>query len=55
MIVQGVGARIQNHFDRPWMEDEPRATRLVVIGLTGLDQQSITSALVSGRAPALQD
>ena len=48
MIVQGVGARIQNHFDRPWEADEPRATRLVVIGLTGLDQSAITSALVTG-------
>ena len=48
MIVQGVGARIQNHFDRPWQPDEPRETRLVVIGLTGLDQTAITKALVSG-------
>jgi cobalamin biosynthesis protein CobW len=48
MIVQGVGARIHNHFDRPWEADEPRATRLVVIGLTGLDQSAITSALVRG-------
>jgi len=48
MIVQGVGARIQSHFDRPWEADEPRATRLVVIGLIGLDQAAITSALVSG-------
>ena len=48
MIIQGVGARIQNHFDRPWEADEPRMTRLVIIGLTGLDHAAITAALVSG-------
>jgi cobalamin biosynthesis protein CobW len=47
MIVQGVGARIQNHYDRPWNADEPRETRLVVIGLTGLDQAAISAALKS--------
>ncbi len=52
MIVQGVGARIQSHFDRPWAAAEPRETRLVVIGLTGLDRAAITSALVSGPALA---
>jgi cobalamin biosynthesis protein CobW len=54
MIVQGVGARIQNHFDRPWQADEPRGTRLVVIGLTGLDHAAITTALVSGPVLAMQ-
>ena len=45
LIVQGVGARIQHYFDRPWGEAEPRATRLVVIGLTGLDRAAIETAL----------
>lgn len=54
MIVQGVGARIQSHFDRPWAADEPRGTRLVVIGLTGLDHAAITTALVSGPVLAMQ-
>jgi cobalamin biosynthesis protein CobW len=54
MIVQGVGARIQNHFDRPWVAEEPRETRLVVIGLAGLDHAAITTALVSGPVLATQ-
>jgi cobalamin biosynthesis protein CobW len=45
LIVQGVGARLQHYFDRPWGEAEPRATRLVVIGLTGLDRAAIEAAL----------
>ena len=45
MIVQGVGARLQQHYDRPWGDDEPRETRLVVIGLTGFDKTAIAAAL----------
>lgn len=45
LIVQGVGTRIQQYFDRPWAAGEERATRLVVIGLTGLDQKAIATAL----------
>ena len=45
LIVQGVGARVQHYFDRPWIADEPRSTRLVVIGLTGLDRAAIETAL----------
>ena len=44
-VVQGVGARIQHYFDRPWTETEPRASRLVVIGRTGLDRAAIEAAL----------
>ena len=43
LIVQGVGARVQHYFDRPWIADEPRSTRLVVIGLTGLDRAAIAT------------
>lgn len=45
LIVQGVGARLQQYFDRPWEADEPRETRLVVIGLTGFDRIAIAAAL----------
>ncbi len=31
LLVQAVGARVRTHYDRPWRNDEPRATRLVVI------------------------
>jgi cobalamin biosynthesis protein CobW len=45
LVVQGVGARIQHYFDRPWAEDEARTGRLVVIGETGLDQAAIQRML----------
>jgi cobalamin biosynthesis protein CobW len=45
LLVQGVGARIQHHFDRPWKADEARRGRLVVIGEKGLDRTAITALL----------
>lgn len=45
LLVQGVGARIQHHFDRAWRPDELRASRLVVIGEKGLDRDAIAAAL----------
>jgi cobalamin biosynthesis protein CobW len=44
-VVQGVGERLQNYFDRPWRADEPRLTRLVVIGRKGLDRAAIAAAM----------
>ncbi len=32
LVVQGVGQRFDSHFDRAWRSDEPRASRLVLIG-----------------------
>ncbi|MFJ3077410.1 MULTISPECIES: cobalamin biosynthesis protein CobW [Pseudomonas] len=32
LLVQGVGTRFDKHFDRAWRADEPRITRLVLIG-----------------------
>ena len=32
LVVQGVGQRIDSYFDRRWQDDEPRRTRLVLIG-----------------------
>lgn len=45
LAVQGVGRRVEHHFDRRWLADEPRAGRLVVIGLKGLDRSAITADL----------
>jgi cobalamin biosynthesis protein CobW len=45
LVVQGVGDRIQHYYDRDWAAGETRATRLVVIGLTGLDRSAIAAAL----------
>ena len=44
-VVQAVGGRLQQHFDRPWQPSEKRKTRLVVIGRKGLDRAAIVSAL----------
>jgi Putative GTPases (G3E family) len=32
MVVQGVGSRFEQFYDRPWRPDEARQTRLVFIG-----------------------
>ncbi len=45
LVIQGVGDRINQHYDRPWKDGEIRATQLVVIGLTGLDRSAIENAL----------
>ncbi|MCP4327841.1 MAG: cobalamin biosynthesis protein CobW [Alphaproteobacteria bacterium] len=45
LVVQAVGPRIQHYFDRPWRADEPRRTRLVVIGESGLDRDAVAAAL----------
>jgi cobalamin biosynthesis protein CobW len=44
-VVQAVGDRIEQHFDRPWLAGERRASRLVVIGRKGLDRAAIEAAL----------
>jgi cobalamin biosynthesis protein CobW len=47
-VVQAVGDRVQQHFDRPWLPEENRATRLVVIGRKGLDRAAIAAGLGAG-------
>jgi cobalamin biosynthesis protein CobW len=47
LVVQAVGERIEQHFDRAWLSSEPRATRLVVIGRKGIDRAAIQSALTA--------
>ena len=53
-VVQAVGDRVQQHFDRPWLAGETRATRLVVIGKRGLDRTAIAAGL-GAASPALED
>ena len=48
LVLQGVGGRLQHYYDRAWAPDETRASRLVVIGLKGLDRRAITAALAAG-------
>ncbi|MFD1379884.1 cobalamin biosynthesis protein CobW [Fodinicurvata halophila] len=52
LVVQGVGPRFQHYFDRDWREAEPRTTRLVIIGETGLDESAIRNALAREQAAA---
>ncbi len=44
LAVQAVGPRVDRYYDRPFGA-APRAGRLVVIGLVGLDRAAITAAL----------
>jgi cobalamin biosynthesis protein CobW len=45
LLVQGVGQRFRQQFDRPWAPGEDRRSRLVVIGEKGLDRAAIAAAL----------
>jgi cobalamin biosynthesis protein CobW len=45
LVVQGVGRRINHHYDRPWRPGEARDGRLVVIGLKGFDRAAVEAAL----------
>ena len=44
LVLQGVGQRFDQFYDRPWQTTEPRKTRLVFIG-NDLDEQVIAQAL----------
>ncbi len=46
LLVQAVGPRVTQQYDRPWNAAEARAGQLVVIGLKGLDRAAVTQALV---------
>lgn len=46
-VIQGVGGRIEQYFDRAWKPQETRSSRLVVIGAKGIDQAAITRALAA--------
>jgi len=45
LVLQGVGSRLQHYYDRAWAADENRRSRLVVIGLKGLDRAAIARDL----------
>ena len=45
LVVQAVGQRINIWFDRPWQKEEPRDTKLVVIGQSPLDKEAIKAKL----------
>ena len=43
--IQAVGSRIDQYFDRAWVNGETRGTRLVVIGLHEMDQTVVRKAI----------
>ncbi len=45
LVIQAAGSRIDTYFDRAWAPSEARGSRLVVIGLKGLDRATIQSAI----------
>ena len=45
LLVQGVGARFRQEFDRAWRPGEARAGGVVVIGRAGLDRAAIEAAV----------
>ncbi|HEY9623282.1 MAG TPA: cobalamin biosynthesis protein CobW [Crinalium sp.] len=46
MVLQGVGERFEQFYDRPWQAEESRATRLVFIG-RAIDSHQIEEQLVA--------
>lgn len=47
LLMQGVGPRVTHYYDRAWEEGETRSTRLVVIGLKGIDRTAIEKLLAA--------
>jgi cobalamin biosynthesis protein CobW len=47
LLVQAVGPRVNHYYDRAWTADDDRRSRLVVIGLKGLNRDAIERILVS--------
>ncbi len=45
LLVQAVGPRVTHGFDRAWVPGEEKRTRLVAIGLKGLDREKVTRIL----------
>ena len=45
LLIQGVGTRIDQYFDRAWAANEARRTRLVVIGLHDMDEAAVRAAI----------
>ncbi len=50
LLIQAVGGRIDQYYDREWESESERKTQLVVIGLAGLDRGRIESQLLSAAA-----
>ncbi len=49
LVLQGVGNRFDTFYDRPWAADEPRQTRLVLIG-HNLERDLIEQSILGDKA-----
>jgi cobalamin biosynthesis protein CobW len=47
LLIQAVGTRIDQYFERAWTDGETRGTRLVVIGLHDMDEAAVRAALAA--------
>ncbi|MDX3925284.1 MAG: cobalamin biosynthesis protein CobW [Shinella sp.] len=47
LLIQAVGSRIDQYFERAWKPGENRSTRLVVIGLHDMDEQAVRAAITA--------
>ena len=47
LVIQAVGPRVQQFYDRAWIDGEPRRTQLVVIGQKGLDRAAIEAGIAA--------
>ncbi len=47
LLIQAVGSRIDQYFERAWAPGETRGTRLVVIGLHDMDEQAVRAAIAA--------
>ncbi|QRM55792.1 cobalamin biosynthesis protein CobW [Sinorhizobium sp. BG8] len=47
LLIQAVGSRIDQYFERAWATGEARGTRLVVIGLHDMDEQAVRAAIAA--------
>ena len=47
LLVQAVGSRVDQYFERAWAPGEVRATRLVVIGLHDMDEAAVRAAIAA--------
>jgi cobalamin biosynthesis protein CobW len=46
LLLQAVGPRVNHYYDRAWVGNDDRRSRLVVIGLKGLNQPAIEKILI---------
>ncbi|PDT42944.1 MULTISPECIES: cobalamin biosynthesis protein CobW [Sinorhizobium] len=45
LLIQAVGSRVDQYYDRAWAPGETRDTRLVVIGLHDMDEAAVRAAI----------